>query len=138
MAKETKPPPKCRALLLCDDVHVDHKTQKTNIIGVVQQYVIPSRPGPTTLPCTIFLQLTEGMGSYRITLEFRDLGEDNRIAISEATEVVFPERASVRDVFFRLPVVVDHAGCYDIVAFADANEIDRQKFWVSEADQAPK
>jgi hypothetical protein len=124
---ETKPPPKCKAILLCDQVLIDARTGKISIIGVFEEFVIRRRPGAIA-PCNAFLQLTDGIGKYGITVEAHDLREDKIVARTEVTEIEFQERASIQNLIIKLPILIEHDGSYDFVVFADGQEIDRQRF----------
>ena len=125
---EPKPPPKCKAILLCDQTIIDAATGKLSIIGIFARFTVPAFPG-TLIPFTAFLQMTSGIGRYKITLEIHDLREDTVVARAEGPEVDFPDRAT--KINFATPVpplALEHPGAYDFVVFADGQEIDRQQF----------
>jgi hypothetical protein len=56
-----KPPPSCKALLLCDHTIVEAVTGKVSIIGVFGAFVLRTFPGAAR-PFTAFLQLADGIG----------------------------------------------------------------------------
>lgn len=125
---ESKPPPKCKAILLCDQTILDATSGKVSIIGIFDLFNLPQFPGMLT-PFMAFLQMTDGIGRYSITLEIHDLQGDVVVARAEGPEIDFPERAS--KINFATPVpalTLQHPGVYDFVVFADGQEIDRQKF----------
>jgi hypothetical protein len=128
MAKKKKPPPKCKAILLCDQAIVDAFTGKPSIIGIFGGFNAPAFPGQTA-PFTAFLQLTDGIGEYQITIEVRDLQEDTIIGRAEAPPMNFPDRTTKLNCFIAVPPLpLTHAGRYDFVVLADGQEIDRQQF----------
>ena len=86
--KGRKPPPKCKAILLCDTIIVDGMTGKATIVGIFDEFDVPFFPGQTG-PCNAFLQLTDGIGEYEITVEIHDLREDKVIARAQLAKMVF-------------------------------------------------
>ncbi|MFL5243034.1 MAG: DUF6941 family protein [Gemmataceae bacterium] len=124
----TKPPPKCKAILLCDTVIVDAISQKPTMVGIFGGFNVPGFPGYTS-PCNAFLQLTDGIGTYRITVEVRDLRDDLVVGRGEIAELVFQERAAKHNLIIPVPPMqLQHDGLYDFVVLADGQEIDRQQF----------
>ena len=126
--KRGKPPPKCKAILLCDQVIIDSLTGKPSVIGIFGGFNAPSFPGQTA-PFTAFLQLTDGIGEYQITIEILDLQEEAVIARAQGPPINFPDRAMKMNCFIAVPPLpLAHAGRYDFVVLADGQEIDRQQF----------
>jgi hypothetical protein len=122
------PPPRCKAILLCDHVIVDAVTGKPTIVGVFEGFTVPSFPGFTAL-CHAFLQLTDGIGKYRITVEIRDLRDDFVVGRGQIVELEFQARAIKRNLIIPVPPIrLQHDGLYDFVVLADDQEIDRQQF----------
>jgi len=127
--KGVPPPPKCKAILLCDKVIIEHGTKKASIIGIFDQFELPKLPGHTR-PCTLFIQLVDGqVGRYELVVEMHDLAEDTIIARAPTLAVQWQERLSRLNVIMPIPPLpLQHAGQYDLVVFANDQEIDRQKF----------
>src|SRR5437764_669259 len=126
--KKGKPPPKCKAILLCDVVIIDAMTGKTSIIGVFDGFNLAQFPGNIG-PFNAFLQLTDGIGKYRITVEVHDLREDKVLARAEIAEMEFQDRATKGNLLIPVPPLpLQHEGVYDFVVLADGQEIDRQQF----------
>jgi len=126
--KAGKPPPRCKAILLCDQLIVDAQTGKVSVIGVFDGFVVPTMPGRTR-PSNAFLQLTDGIGNYSITVEIHDLLEDRVIARAKLAEIGFASRATKGNLVIPVPPLpIDHVGVYDFVVLADGQEIDRQQF----------
>ena len=126
----TKPPPVCKAILLCDNVTRDRTTGKSSVIGIFDTFLVSSLPGSTS-PCKLFLALVDGIGEYTIRAEVHDLKEGAALARSPTGEINFPQRRIQRELW--LPVAAlsfTHPGSYDLVVFADDNEIDRVQFKV--------
>jgi hypothetical protein len=126
--KGKKPPPQCKAILLCDQTIVEAVTGKVSIIGIFDSWNFPQFPHPTR-PFVAFLQLTNGIGKYGVSVDVHDLQGDQIIAQASVAEVIFPERQT--KVNFMIPVpplLLQHSGSYDFVVLADGQEIDRQQF----------
>jgi hypothetical protein len=82
-----------------------------------------------TRPFTAFLQLSEGIGRYEIVVEIHDLRANQVLARAAGTGVQFPERLTMLNLTIPVPPLpLTHAGGYDLVVFANGQEIDRQKF----------
>ncbi len=126
--KTTKPPPKCKAILLCDHAIVESGTGKVSLIGIFDRFAVRDFPG-LIQQFTCFLQLTDGIGKYRITVEVHDLREDQILARAAIVQIVFADRAGKANLMIPVPpLLLKHAGGYDFVVLADDQEIDRQQF----------
>ncbi len=123
-----KPPPKCKAILLCDHTIVEAVTGKISIIGIFTNWNLPQFPHQTR-PFTAFLQMTDGIGTYAISVNVHDLQADQIIGQAVVAEVNFPDRATKANLMISVPpLLLQHAGTYDFVVLADNQEIDRQQF----------
>ena len=135
MAKRTvskqrkgKPPPTCKAMLLCDQPIVDANTGKLSLIGIFEQFIMPQFPGVTS-PFTAFMQFTDGIGDYSITIEVHDLRENKVIARTPGGTVKFLERTTKANmIVYAAPLPIPHSGAYDFVVFADGDLVEHQQF----------
>lgn len=124
------PPPKCKAILLCDLKIIEAGTGKVSIIGVFDSFTPRKVPGKID-PFTVFLQLTDGVGEYEVTIEVQDLLEDRVVVRMPAVAVQWRDRLTKMNLYVPVPSLpIEHEGRYDVVAFADGVEIDRQRFLV--------
>ena len=122
------PPPKCKAILLCDAVILDAMTGKTSLIGIFENFMVRSLPGKS-VPANLFLQLTDGHGKIDLRIEVHDLQADAIIARAEGPGVGFQDRLQKINVWIGLPPMpIESEGVYDIVVYAGDSEIDRQQF----------
>jgi len=129
------PPPKCKAILLCDRIIIDALTGHYNAIGIFDEFPVESFPGQSGF-FTVYLQLTGGIGTYSITLEVRDLEDNKLIAHAEGPATNFPRRSTKAHVIITSsPVRLGHAGPYDFVVLANGQEIDRQQFRAVSLDE---
>ncbi len=130
MAKKPKkkPPPKCKAILLCDQILIDSLTGKLSIIGIFENFFVTAFPAATA-PFTAFLQMTDGVGQYNVTVEVYDLQEDAILGAAQGPVIDFAERTVKLNFFIPVPPLpLTHLGRYDFIVMADGQEIDRQQF----------
>lgn len=132
MAKQSgrRPPPKCKAILICDQVIVEAGTGKVSVIGTFDAFYLEEIPSQTK-PANVFLQFADGIGSYSITIEVWDLQTDEVIARTEELAMQFPQRLLKMSLILQLPALpIQQAGSFDLVVLADGEEVDRQQFHV--------
>jgi len=124
-----KPPPVCKVILLCDEVLRDPVTNKTSVIGIFDTFVVPSFPGSTS-PCTAFLKLVDAFGEFTITAEIHDLKEGTiAFRSSGSSQYCSSAGRSAGELWFPIfALLFTHPGPYDLIVFADENEIDRVQF----------
>lgn len=133
------PPPKCKAILLCDQTIIEAGTGKVSVIGVFDGFTLPKLPF-VTRPCMVFVQLADGIGSHGVDVEVRDLENDTVIARGEVgAQITWPDRPSKHNLLIPLPPLpITHVGEYDLVILARNQEIDRQKFTVAVVSPPPE
>jgi hypothetical protein len=123
---EPKPPPVCKAILLCRNVYKE-ENGCTSIESIFEFLYAPALP--FSLPFVVFLRLVDGIGSYTITAEIHDLKKDVILAKTPGMKIKFDDRQTTVEI--GIPVVglvLGHLGSYDVVVFADGSEIDRHQF----------
>lgn len=123
-----KPPPRCKAILLCDQVIIDAVTKKHSIIGIFDR--ISAHQYPATIqPCYAFVQLVDGIGECDLRAEIHDLREDTILARLPPIRIPFPPRTNCANVIMGVVgLPLPHDGVYDFVVFAGDDVIDRQRF----------
>jgi hypothetical protein len=122
------PPPRCKAILLCERVIKDSRTGQSSIIGIFDRFNLRTFPG-LAARYNAFLLLTDGIGSYAITLELHDLQTGVIRARAEGPTIDFPDRATKIEFVVEVPPIpLEHSGLYDLVVLANGQEIDRQQF----------
>lgn len=122
------PPPVCKAILLCDAILSDPFTGKSSVIGIFERFVVPQFPGNTS-PFFLYMQMTSGIGSYRITVEMRSIPDGQNIARADVIDMEFKDRAEKNLLVLPIPPLpLPKAGEYDFIVFANDQEIDRQRF----------
>ncbi len=125
-----KIPPKSKAMLICDQVIIERDTNKISVISSYNSVPV-WRESPETKPFCVFLKLTEGNPTCDITMEMHDLREDRVISRLGPQTVQFADRLEAVEVVGSWPAVpIEHDGAYDIVAFADSQEIDRHRLQI--------
>jgi hypothetical protein len=136
--KGRRPPPKCKAILLCDQTIVEAVTGKTSVIGIFDSWTFAQFPS-LTRPFMCFLQLTDGIGKYAMSVEVHDLQADKIIAQARIPEIAFPDRSQKVNLMIPVPPLpLGHAGSYDFVVLADGQEIDRQQFQAVQVPGGPQ
>jgi hypothetical protein len=129
--KGVPPPPKCKAILLCERAIIEAGTGRVHLVGLLEKFILPQLPGQVP-PFTAYLQLTDGIvqHEYEISVELHDLSNGTVLA-TEGPRVKWKDRLTRLNLIMPVKALrVSHAGAYDFVVFADDQEIDRQKFRV--------
>jgi hypothetical protein len=136
--KGQKPPPKCKAFLLCQGTIIEQRTGNVTIINTFSAFGVPDFPG-TTGQFLIFIQLSDGIGEYDAEIEVVDLEDDRVIARAVApAKLKFPNKLSRMNVMIPLPPLpVFHDGSYEIRVLADRQLIERQIFEVHKTEGQP-
>jgi len=131
--KGVVPPPKCKAILLCERTIIEAGSGKVSLIGLFDGFMVSGVPGKTG-PFTAYLQLTDGIAGheYEFTVELHDLTNGSVIARARGPKVTWGDRLARLNLFIPVaPLVVQHTGAYDFVVLAGQQEIDRQRFGVT-------
>ena len=127
-AKGEKPPPGCKAILLCERIVVDADTRRISVVGLINSCVVAAFPGHT-VRMRVFLQLVDGIGDYRITVEVHDLAEDRVVYRARGPKISFPDRLARGQFHFSIPSLpILHPGKYEVIVLGNGKEIDRQQF----------
>lgn len=128
--KGERPPPSCKAIIIAAKTIIEEGTGLISIIGVFDGFTFKEFPGKTR-EAELYLQLVDGVGEYEITVEVQDLQQNIVIARATGITVGFPERLQRRTLIIPMPLLtLQHPGAYDVVVFANGQEIDRQQFFV--------
>lgn len=123
-------PPRCKAILLCDQVivHAGPTAGKLSLIGVFGFFAFKQYP-VRTRSFSIFVQIVNALGRYDLSVEIRDLQADTVIGRSPPISIEVPDRFATANLVLPVPPVpLAHPGKYDLVVLANGNEIDRQQF----------
>lgn len=137
MAANTGQPPQptSKALLLCDDTIIEAGTSKISLIGVFRRFVLTHIPG-TTRPFYAFIQLTNAQGTYDVVIEVRDLSADEAIAEASGPGIEIESQLHVCNIILPVPrLLIEHAGHYEFIIFANNSEVDRQRFEAIESQE---
>lgn len=123
-----KPPkPVTNAMLICDKVITEARTNKKSLIGIFENI------SAHEFPCihhflSVYIKLTDANGSYKFRLELVDLEDNSAVGKTE-----IPEDIAIRDplkthelVFNLVGLKFAHPGKYEFRIFAN-DEIFGQK-----------
>jgi hypothetical protein len=130
------PPPKCKAILLCERSIIEAVTRQISLIGLFEEFVVDALPGETHR-FKLFLSLTDGIvgHEYTMSLEVQDLQDDRVIARTEGPPPIWHDRLAKLNVLIAVASIhVEHEGSYEIVVLADRQEVDRQRIVISARD----
>lgn len=122
-----KPLPRCKALLLCENVTRDEQTGRLTVVGIMDTIWFPEYPA-TTPQFYVFIQLTGGIGAYKVAIKVRDLADDSVMGGAGSYSIEFKDRAyhDNRVIGFP-PFTLPHPGAYEIALLVEDQEFDRQR-----------
>lgn len=124
------PRPTSKALLICQQTILEAHTGNISIINVFTRFILPRLPGRLH-PFQVFVQFTNALGHYEVTIEIHDLKDDALVCRSPQISLDIPDRLHVRQVIIPIPPLrIPHPGKYDLIVLANGQEIDRQPFYV--------
>lgn len=121
-----KPLPQCKAFLICKKVGVDDATGEFSLSKIINTLESPAFPAEAG-PFAIFLQLYDGIGTYDLSVELRDLVDDISVAVASLTKLDFPEPLVKMEL--ALPITslrLPHPGPYEIAVLFDGREVATQ------------
>lgn len=126
------PPPKCKALLLCERAIIDANGGNVSLISIFDKCTLPE-PHGTVSPFTVYTQLTDGIEGhqYEFTVELHDLSKDVVIARTPDLILTWKDRLTrISLVMLVRSLQITDPGVYDAVVLANREEVDRQQFRV--------
>ena len=131
-----RPPPRCKALLLCEKVIIDAQNGFPSVISVFDHFMLPKYPSRVK-QFYAFLQFVDGIGRYDVVIEVHDLKKGEVIGRGTGIGLEFEHRPNRMNVVVPIPPLnLPHPGAYDLVVIANGQEIDRQQF-IAVAPQEP-
>lgn len=136
LKKKRQPPsPACKAILLCERTIIEAGTGNVSLIGIFNRFLHLTYP-TRTRQFVAFLQIVNALGRYDIIIEIHDLGEDKVIARANAPGINIPDRLKTVNISIPVPrLPLTHPGKYDLVIFANGQEIDRQQFVAAQLEE---
>ncbi len=136
-SKSQLPSPTCSAIIVCDGVIEDRRTNKKSLIGLFNRVLC--RQIPTTLQqLTIFVQLTGGHGKYKLSVRLISLSHEAAVPVIEIGGTVeFPSPTDVVEIVFELkPVAFEVEGKHSIEVLANGIPIGATNFIVSKLEKS--
>ncbi|HLW64953.1 MAG TPA: hypothetical protein VKS79_06490 [Gemmataceae bacterium] len=125
--KGQRPPPVCKAILLCQTTMTEVDTNYVSVIRILDEFLLPDLPCAIG-PLTVFFQVVNGIGSYETLMEVQDL-QDGGVLFRVENTIEFSDRLTPYYIAITIPsLFLTHPGVYDVVLLADGQEIDRQQF----------
>jgi hypothetical protein len=119
------PPPVCRVFLICRQIVEDQKTKESVLIG--QPTAIHHHIYPTAKLLAFFTRWTSAHGAYQVELQLQHDGEVVwRDGPPQPWRMADP--LGIYDLKVTVSVIFPQPGTYDLVLFANGDEIAREKF----------
>ncbi len=124
-SRSGKPPPHCKALLLCRKTSEDATTGELTLHHLVETLYCTGFPG-RAWPFNVFAQLYDGIGGYELEVRVHDLVDGAIIAHGTLRNLEFPERLAKMDLVVPIQSMhLPHPGRYELVIFANGHELAR-------------
>jgi hypothetical protein len=128
--RESRIPPRCKAILLCDKILVEAGTGKISLVGIFDRVGVAGFPAAVG-PFNAFLQMTDGVGRYEVFVEVHDLSDGLVLARTQSGMLEFKEPTDKINFQIAMPRwQARHGGAYDFVVLADDEVVERQRFEV--------
>jgi hypothetical protein len=132
---ESIPPPRCKALLLCEQIIIDAQSERPSLINIfdaVHAEEFPAEIGPLK----IFAKVTERIGNCGFSFEIRDLQNGSSILDIPRIDVHFDDRFQLVNIVAGVnSLSIPRPGAYDLILFAASDEVERQRFEVLESNE---
>ena len=129
------PTPVTNAMLICDSVIVESKTEKKSLIGIFENIRAAKFPC-THGSLTIYIKLTNAHGGYKFVLNLVDLDDNTVIGGGKLPqEINVPSPLNTHDLIFNLlGLKFKHPGKYEFQLFANDKIIGQKTFLVDEIE----
>ena len=124
------PVPVVKAFLLCREMFQDVLTKEYVLVGPTSDVRAPQFPWVAHVG--VYVELTSGHGSYRPTLQLRDVTD--RVVWTQTFEQPFLAQNPLRVAalaFFHVGMCIPALGRYDLVFLVNDQEIARRPVMVS-------
>ncbi len=102
---------------------MDVRTHRVSLINMFGTFRLREFPGwcPEFI---VFLQLVDGIGTYKLEIEVVDLEEDRVVGRTDGAMLDFQSRPLKRSL--GIPIRSPHPGTYDFILLGNGEEIERQ------------
>lgn len=121
-------------MLLCR--RVDDRRGAYTLHRVGNTFRVSEVPGDLT-PFIVFLQVTNGVGDYELSVELLDLSSGESTSIGIVGRASLPDRLTLASIIISVPVLhVENAAKHDLIVLANGQEIDRRELHVEIAESA--
>lgn len=132
MAERTSsrpPPPIVQAFLLCREIFQNERTRESILVGPTCH--VPVTEFPVNIRLSLFVQLTEGRGRYRLAMSLRDADDEEVWRWEPGTPLEHPDPLLPHQLTFHdLVLTVPRVGRYHFVLLANDEEIVQQAIFI--------
>lgn len=114
------PKPELKAIIVCDNIIVDKRSNKKSLIGLFDRIYIHRFP-TTYRPVYVYVAFSDASGDYRFHLEFYSLTENKLLVKSSPVGPIhYPDRFKLNDIIMELPPLpFPGEGDYEMRVFAN-------------------
>jgi len=93
---------------------------------------------PGRLPSfVVFLQVTNGVGDYELSVELLDLASGETNSIGNVGRATLPDRLTLGSIMIAVPPLpVENAAKHDLIVLANGEEVDRRELHVEPLERA--
>lgn len=128
--------PTLNAMLICDQVIAERRTNKKSLIGIFENINAPKFPF-THSSLSIYIKLTEAKGKYKFRLELVDLEKNEVIGKGETPKPLnFDDSLKTHELVFVMNTLeFKHPGKYEFRVFANNNLFAQKTFQVKKVPE---
>jgi hypothetical protein len=126
----TGPTPKLLAMVVCDDVIQDRRSNKISLIGIFDRFLTPSLPA-IIRPIGVYARLVDAQGEYTFRLDLVRVRDLKTIGSATAPAVHIEDRLHSFELVFSIPPLkFEESGPYEFRLFADELHVGNGPFQV--------
>ena len=119
------PTPLAQAFVICRQIYEDARTHQFILVGPLNELVMPSVP--CVIRVSVYVHLSGGHGSYRMTLLLRDSGDMVVSKWDLPVSIDLPDPLRPRQIgLYDFPLEINQPGKYEMVLLANGEQTAQQ------------
>lgn len=124
------PTPKLLAMVVCDEVIQDRRSNKISLIGIFDRLLTPGLPA-VMRPIGVYARLVDAQGEYAFRLDLVRVRDLHAIGSGTAPPIQIEDRLQTFELVFDLPPLkFEESGPYEFRLFADDLHVGSGPFQV--------